>query len=349
MRKILIAFTICITAAVTLHAQDPYITTPGQFGQTYMSYQLSENILYSGVSRYSITSTVNQSNVQTLVNGRYDDSVVTIAAGQSATITIDFSAKGSGYVQNPGGYIYLNFYDMFYCDSITATLYDSTGGNDGLDWTDFSNASTTSPYLLFRAHIPDWISNLQKIVIRVKSRASVATKISEIEYLLEQPGQYESGLLTKFGNNTIWSDLVIKDTGNVQRAFVKSTGLAYFQKLGIGTTNTNDTAKLFVEGQIRARQVKVDEDAWPDYVFAKDYKLPSLQNIQQFIKENNHLPGIPSAGEVQTKGLNLGQNQAALMQKVEELTLYLIRQDQQIKEQQKQINELKKLLPKKKK
>jgi hypothetical protein len=346
MRKILIAFTICITAAVTLHAQDPYITTPGQFGQTYMSYQLSENILYSGVSRYSITSTVNQSNVQTLVNGRYDDSVFVVAAGQSATITIDFSAKGSGYVQKPGGYIYLNFYDMFYCDSITATLYDSTGGDDGLDWTDFSNASTTSPYLLFRAHIPDWISNLQKIVIRVKSRASVATKISEIEYLLEQPGQYESGLFTKFGNNTIWSDLVIKDTGNVQRAFVKSTGLAYFQKLGIGTTNTNDTAKLFVEGQIRARQVKVDEDAWPDYVFAKDYKLPSLQNIQQFIKENNHLPGIPSAGEIQTKGLDLGQNQAALMQKVEELTLYLIRQEQQIKEQQKQINELKKLLPK---
>jgi len=348
MRKIVIAFTICLTAVVSLHAQDPYITTPGEFGQTYMSYQLSENILYSGTSRYRITSTVSQSNVQTLVNGKYDDSLVTIAAGQSATITIDFSAKGSGYVHNPGGYIYLNFYDMFYCDSITATLYDSTGGDDGLDWTDFSNASTTSPYLLFRAHIPDWLAGLQKIVIRVKSRASVATKISEIEYLLEQPGQYESGLVTKFGNNTIWSDLVVKDTANVQRAFVKNTGLAYFQKLGIGTTNTNDTAKLFVEGQIRARQVKVDEDTWPDYVFAKDYKLPSLQNIQKFIKENNHLPGIPSAGEVQTKGLNIGQNQAALMQKVEELTLYLIKQDQQIKAQQKQINALKKLLQQKK-
>jgi hypothetical protein len=311
-----------------------------------MSYQLSENILYSGVSRYSITSTVNQSNVQTLVNGRYDDSVVTIAAGQSATITIDFSAKGSGYVQNPGGYIYLNFYDMFYCDSITATLYDSTGGDDGLDWTDFSNASTTSPYLLFRAHIPDWISNLQKIVIRVKSRASVATKISEIEYLLEQPGQYESGLFTKFGNNTIWSDLVIKDTGNVQRAFVKSNGLAYFQKLGIGTTNTNDTAILFVEGQIRARQVKVDEDAWPDYVFAKDYKLPSLQNIQKFIKENNHLPGIPSAAEIQIKGLDVGQNQAALMRKVEELTLYMIKQNEEIQKLRCEVKQLKKAVHK---
>lgn len=348
MRKIIIALIICIAAAVTLHAQDPYITTPGVYGQTYMSYQLSENVLYSGTSRYRITSSVNQSYVPTLVNGRYDDSVFVVAAGQSATITIDFSAKGSGYVQNTDGYIYLNFHDTYYPDTLTATLYDSTGGNDGIEWTDWSNVSTTSPYLLFRAHIPGWLNGLQKIVIRVKSRTSVATKISEIEYLLAQPGQYESGLFTKFGNNTIWNDVTIKDTGNVQRAFIKNTGLAYFQKLGIGTTNTNDTAKLFVEGQIRCRQVKVDEDAWPDYVFANNYKLPSLRNIRQFIKENNHLPGIPSAAEVQTKGLDIGKNQAALMQKVEELTLYLIKQDEQIKEQQKQIDELKRLLQKKK-
>jgi len=350
MRKILIAFTICITVVINLHAQDPYITTYSEYsGQTGMSYQLSENILYSGASRYRVTSTVNQSNVPTLFNGKYDDSVVTVPAGQSATITIDFSAKGSGYVQNPGGYIYMNFYDLFYADSLTATIYDSTGGDDGIAWDDWTNVSTSSPYLLFRAHIPVWINKLQRIEIRVKSRASVATKISEIEYLLEYPGQYESGLFTKFGNNTTNNDLIVKDTGNVQRAYIKNTGLAYFQKLGIGTTNTNDTAKLFVEGQIRARQVKVDEDAWPDYVFAKNYQLPSLQHIQKFIKENNHLPGIPSAAEVQTKGLDIGKNQAALMEKIEELTLYLIKQDEQIKAQQKQINQLKLLLKQKKK
>jgi hypothetical protein len=348
MRKILTAFIICIVAAFKLFAQDPYITTPGAFGQTFMSYQLSENILYSGTSRYRITSTVDQNNVPMLINGKYEETAVTVPAGQSATLTIDFQAKGSGYVQSPGGYIYLNFYDTYYPDTLTATIYDSTGDDDGIEWEDWSNVSTTSPYLLFRAHIPDFITNLKKIEIRVKSRADVATKISEVEYLLEHPGQYEHGLLTKFENNTIWSDLVVKDTGNIQRAFVKNTGLAYFQKLGIGTTNTNDTAKLFVEGQIRARQVKVDEDSWPDYVFAKNYKLPSLQQLEAFIKKNSHLPGIPSADEVQTKGLDIGKNQAALMQKIEELTLYLIKQDQRIKEQQKQIDVLKKLLTNKK-
>lgn len=356
MRKIVIILTICFATVCKLFSQDPYITTPGPYGQTFMSYQLSENILYSGTSRYRITSTVDSGNVSMLVNGKYEETAVTVPAGQSATITIDFQGKGGSYVQSPSGYIYLNFYDTFYPDTLTATIYDSTGGDDGIEWVDWSNVSTTSPYLLFRAHIPDWMAGLKKIEIRVKSRAGVATKVSEVEYILQHPGQFESGLVNKWADNTLWSKFTMKDTANATKITLDNlSGAATFQQLYIGTANSKDTnAKVFVEGSVRARKMEVNESNWPDYVFSKNYRLPSLQEIQQFIKENNHLPGIPSAAEVEAKGLDIGKNQSALMQKVEELTLYLInqneqilKQNEQIKVQQEQINELKNLLQQK--
>jgi hypothetical protein len=63
---------------------------------------------------------------------------------------------------------------------------------------------------------------------------------------------------------------------------------------------------------------------WPDYVFAKDYHLPDLQELEDYLAKYRHLPGIASEAEVQKDGIDVGDNQAALLKKVEELTLYLI-------------------------
>lgn len=96
-------------------------------------------------------------------------------------------------------------------------------------------------------------------------------------------------------------------------------------KVGIGTLNTSDPGyRLFVETGIRTRKIKVDQSAWPDYVFDQKYRLPSLAEVEQFIKEHQHLPDIPSATEVEQNGLDLGENQALLLKKIEELTLYVI-------------------------
>jgi len=92
--------------------------------------------------------------------------------------------------------------------------------------------------------------------------------------------------------------------------------------VGIGTVNP--TEKLSVNGKIRSHEIKVETANWPDYVFAKDYKLPSLQEIEQHIKDDGHLPGIPSAEEVKANGVDLGDMNAKLLKKIEELTLYLI-------------------------
>jgi hypothetical protein len=91
--------------------------------------------------------------------------------------------------------------------------------------------------------------------------------------------------------------------------------------VGIGTTNP--TEKLAVNGKIRAKEIKV-ETGWADFVFAKDYKLPTLQETEKHIKEKGHLPGIPSAAEVEKNGVELGDMNKKLLQKIEELTLYLI-------------------------
>lgn len=98
--------------------------------------------------------------------------------------------------------------------------------------------------------------------------------------------------------------------------------------LGIGTETPNE--KLAVNGKIRAHEIKVETANWPDYVFTKGYELTSLKETEQHIKEKGHLPGIPSAAEVKTNGLKLGEMNAKLLEKIEELTLHLIRMDKKL-------------------
>ena len=105
---------------------------------------------------------------------------------------------------------------------------------------------------------------------------------------------------------------------NAPKFFVQNNG-----NVGIGTANPQGY-KLAVNGTIHTKEVKVDMDGWSDFVFEPSYKLPDLKETEQFIKENKHLPEIPSAAEVLKDGIKLGEMNAKLLQKIEELTLYMI-------------------------
>ena len=90
-----------------------------------------------------------------------------------------------------------------------------------------------------------------------------------------------------------------------------------------------------ISGLVCAKEVRValtGSPCWPDYVFGKNYKLPTLNEVEQFITENQHLPNVPSAAEVTENGIELGEMNAILLQKVEELTLYIIALQKQIDE-----------------
>lgn len=111
--------------------------------------------------------------------------------------------------------------------------------------------------------------------------------------------------------------------------------------VGIGTTNPG-SYKLAVEGKIGAREVKVTlENPWADYVFDKSYKLRSIDELEKFTQKNNHLPGIPSSKEVKDNGgIDLGQMNLKLLEKVEELTLYVIQLKKENKEIKKEVKKL---------
>jgi hypothetical protein len=107
--------------------------------------------------------------------------------------------------------------------------------------------------------------------------------------------------------------------------------------VGIGTT-TPGSFKLAVEGKIGAREVNVTTSAWSDYVFKPDYQLRSLTEVDQYIKENQHLPDVPSEKEVLKNGQDLGEMNAILLKKIEELTLYMIHANERIQSLEDKLN-----------
>ena len=135
-------------------------------------------------------------------------------------------------------------------------------------------------------------------------------------------------------------------TNNTEQMRITAAG-----NVGIGTAVPQ--GKLAVNGTIFAKKIKVTQLGWSDYVFDKNYPLPSLAAVEQFIQQNKHLPDVPSAAVVEKEGIDLGDNQATLLRKIEELTLYLIEdhkkmeaQQQLLLDQQKKIDALEKKVAK---
>jgi hypothetical protein len=110
------------------------------------------------------------------------------------------------------------------------------------------------------------------------------------------------------------------------KTYVNSAGLL------VGTTTAATGYMVSVNGKIMCEELKVqDSGSWPDYVFEESYSLRSLNEVENFISENNHLPGIPDACTVEENGVEIGNMQKLLLQKIEELTLYMIDADKRIK------------------
>jgi len=147
--------------------------------------------------------------------------------------------------------------------------------------------------------------------------------------LIPGNGMPNQGAISFYTNN---SGSVIKDnpySGSVSM-IVSGNG-----NVGIGTTNPD--SKLAVNGTIHSKEVKVDMTGWSDFVFKRGYKLPTLEEVEKHITEKGHLKNIPSEEEVLEKGINLGEINAKLLQKIEELTLYVIEQNKKIEKQTEEI------------
>jgi hypothetical protein len=131
-----------------------------------------------------------------------------------------------------------------------------------------------------------------------------------------------------FDGNTLGEKII----DHKPQVFFKNTG-----NVGIGTSTTG-SHRLAVEGSIGAREIKVEATGWSDFVFEENYQLPTLKEVENHIKEKGHLQDIPSAEKVKKDGFFLGEMDAKLLQKIEELTLYTIDQEKKLEAQDLKIN-----------
>jgi hypothetical protein len=108
------------------------------------------------------------------------------------------------------------------------------------------------------------------------------------------------------------------------------------------TSQYASTAKLTVDGTILTKEIVVSTSSsnWADFVFEDDYSLMSLKDLEAYISANNHLPDVPSAEDVEESGVSLGEMDAILLQKIEELTLYIIKLEKDNEELRSMINDL---------
>lgn len=235
------------------------------------------------------------------------------------------------------------------------SIYASAANTSGLQFSRLNNTATAATpngkVLSLDASgnvilVRDSIGDASGWVLTGNSGTSPSTNFlgtSDNQDLTIRTNNVERGRFLANGNFRYGSG-----TDNGKNFQIFGTGF-FSSAVGIGTDSIGDSNyKLFVASGIRTRKVRVDADEWPDYVFNKNYTLPTLTQVEEYINKNHHLPDVVSAEEVALNGIDLGENQAVLLKKIEELTLYMIQSTkemenlkQQVKEQDKEISNLK--------
>lgn len=165
----------------------------------------------------------------------------------------------------------------------------------------------------------DWaITTWAGRMVLLSSDDDFVTKADEYNFSINSFYPQSTNTKTLGTDGTRWSDVYSVDgffSGNV----------------GIGTTDLASGYKLSVDGKIMCEELRVDMSAgWPDYVFGNEYTLLPIKELDAFIQANGHLPNIPPAKEIQEAGLEVGEMQRLMMEKIEELSLYIIEQQKEI-------------------
>lgn len=139
-----------------------------------------------------------------------------------------------------------------------------------------------------------------------------------------------------------WGDYLPEHKFVVRGSSMIEGNILTDSNIGIGTnlfTDGSDNYRLSVNGAVRAHRVKV-YTSWADFVFEDGYQLPTLEEVEKHINEKGHLKDIPTAEEVEKSGIELGEMNKLLLQKVEELTLYLIEVNKELEKVKSELNDI---------
>ncbi|MFA8451056.1 MAG: hypothetical protein ACEPOW_10210 [Bacteroidales bacterium] len=127
---------------------------------------------------------------------------------------------------------------------------------------------------------------------------------------------------------------------HVNEAALFSTDATFRGKVDV-TNNINVTGNATIKGTVVADRISLSIGSFPDYVFESNYKLRSIYDLEKFIQNNKHLPGIPAAKVIEKEGMNVGEMNRILVEKVEELTLYTVNQQRLIDQLKIEVDQLK--------
>lgn len=136
-------------------------------------------------------------------------------------------------------------------------------------------------------------------------------------------------------------DELVKGIGVYSQTYNKDIFSVYANGKVVVSNSTEKILQLDPNGNLQVRKVQVNLNSWPDYVFKNDYKLMPLTEVKEFITKNGHLPGVPTEYDIISKGMDVGEMSKILVEKIEVLTLYLLEQQDEIKDLKKELMEIK--------
>jgi len=248
--------------------------------------------------------------------------------------------------------------------------FESRGGVNGAKYGSYSKveggtAQTSSTYAAYNFNVPTSSStNTSYGTYSRVSNNGNGTKYAAYNYVVGSTTQtgavygtrsYASSNGTAANAYGIYANVSSSGSGTHYGIYTSAStapnnwasynvGNSYFSSdVRLGHTGDVPGYKLSVNGKVICEELRIELDAdWPDYVFASDYDLPTIKEVKAHINEKKHLPGIPSAAEIEKQGgLDVGDMNKRLLEKVEELTLYIIELNDKVENQHKEIQKLK--------
>ncbi len=250
-----------------------------------------------------------------------------------------FATNGNLHLDSRNGSFstYINHYSQ------GNTILNSQGGKVGIRTTnpkavlDIGKTLSLGELGSVLARLSEGNSNGNGTYLGIKGYATQGSDINNIKsFALEHSfyGITNSSMNFYRGGSTTGGFITFSTGTNLERLRITNYGY-----VGVGTTTPD--SKLTVKGNIHAEEVKVDLSVpGPDYVFKEEYDLKSLEEVQNYINEHGHLPNIPSAKDMEENGVQLGEMNMKLLEKIEELTLYVIELKMQNELQSRQIQTL---------
>lgn len=184
-------------------------------------------------------------------------------------------------------------------------------------------------------------NSLFESTMQIDGTLAIGTSPSTFSRFKIRNSLYPAGIeINQSGNINAYNKLILLQFDNPTTEIIKvvntNSNVVPFLLEGNGRmTIHNGTQKILQlnpDGVLQTRTVKVDVYNWPDYVFEPTYDLMSLSEIKEYINDNGHLPNVPSAEETEKDGINLGEMNKILLQKIEELTLHMLKQEERILE-----------------